>query len=142
MLALYDAQPLRVAALFFAVYVAVTALSLPGAAILTLAAGALFGLVVGHACSSRSPRASARRSPSSRRATCCATAVQAALRQRLADIDEGIERDGAFYLFTLRLVPVFPFFVINLLMGLTRDAGAAPSTGSASSACWPARSST
>ncbi|MCK7473210.1 MAG: VTT domain-containing protein [Rhodopseudomonas palustris] len=51
-------------------------------------------------------------------------------------------RDGAFYLFTLRLVPIFPFFVINLLMGLDADPGAHASTGSASSACWPARSST
>jgi hypothetical protein len=64
--------------------------------------------------------------------------VQKRFGDRLRAINAGIAKDGAFYLFTLRLVPVFPFFVINLLMGLTPHQGA-PSTGSASSACWPAR---
>ena len=68
--------------------------------------------------------------------------VQARFGDRLAEIDEGVAKDGAFYLFTLRLVPLFPFFLINLLMGLTRMKRLAPSTGSASSACSPAPSST
>jgi uncharacterized membrane protein YdjX (TVP38/TMEM64 family) len=60
-------------------------------------------------------------------------------RAGLKAINDGMARDGAFYLFTLRLVPVFPFFLINLVMGLTPIRARGPSTGSASSACWPAR---
>lgn len=110
--------PLLVPALFFVVYVAVTALSLPGAAIMTLAAGALFGLGQGLVLVSFA---------SSIGATLAFLVARFLLRdsvkrrfgRRLATIDKGLERDGAFYLFTLRLIPVFPFFVINLVMGLT-----------------------
>jgi pyruvate/2-oxoglutarate dehydrogenase complex dihydrolipoamide dehydrogenase (E3) component/uncharacterized membrane protein YdjX (TVP38/TMEM64 family) len=117
--ALYAARPLVVAGGFFLAYVAVTALSLPGAAIMTLLAGAIFGLLVGTVLASFA---------SSIGATLAMLVSRYALRDsvkdkfgaRLADIDKGIEREGAFYLFTLRLVPLFPFFVINLLMGLTK----------------------
>ncbi len=103
---------------FFLLYVLVTAVSLPGAAILTLAAGAVFGLVQGTILVSFA---------SSVGATLAFLAARFVLRdslrrrygERLKDFDKGIERDGAFYLFTLRLVPVVPFFLINLLAGLT-----------------------
>jgi uncharacterized membrane protein YdjX (TVP38/TMEM64 family) len=116
--ALYDARPFVVLAAFFLGYVAVTALSIPGAAIMTLAAGALFGLVTGTILVSFA---------SSIGATLAMLASRYVLRDwvtakfgdRLKPVNDGIEKDGAFYLFTLRLVPVFPFFVINLLMGLT-----------------------
>ncbi len=103
---------------FFAFYVLVTALSIPGAAVMTLAAGALFGLVIGTVLVSFA---------STIGATLAFLVARFLLRQPLRDrwgdrlraLDAGIERDGAFYLFTLRLVPLFPFFVINLLAGLT-----------------------
>ena len=103
---------------FFLVYVAVTGLSLPGAAILTLAGGALFGLVEGTVLISFA---------SSIGATLAFLVSRFVLRdslrrkygQRLQAFDAGIERDGAYYLFTLRLVPVVPFFLVNLLAGLT-----------------------
>jgi len=111
--------PFLVALLFFTVYVAITGLSLPGAAIMTLAGGALFGFWQGLLLVSFA---------SSIGATLAFLASRYLLRDwvnerfgaRLKTINDGIERDGAFYLFTLRLVPVIPFFVINLLMGLTR----------------------
>jgi pyruvate/2-oxoglutarate dehydrogenase complex dihydrolipoamide dehydrogenase (E3) component/uncharacterized membrane protein YdjX (TVP38/TMEM64 family) len=116
--ALYQAHPLQVIGGFFAVYVAVTALSLPGAAILTLLGGAIFGLWVGTLVVSFASSIGALLAMLVARYV-LRDAVKAKFGARLADIDRGIERDGAFYLFTLRLVPVFPFFVINLLMGLT-----------------------
>jgi pyruvate/2-oxoglutarate dehydrogenase complex dihydrolipoamide dehydrogenase (E3) component/uncharacterized membrane protein YdjX (TVP38/TMEM64 family) len=113
-----QASPWLAAAIFFAVYVAVTALSLPGAAIMTLAGGAVFGLFWGTLLVSFA---------SSLGATLAFLAarflardwVKARFGPRLAAIDRGVERDGGFYLFTLRLVPAFPFFMINLVMGLT-----------------------
>jgi pyruvate/2-oxoglutarate dehydrogenase complex dihydrolipoamide dehydrogenase (E3) component/uncharacterized membrane protein YdjX (TVP38/TMEM64 family) len=116
--ALYAQQPAVVIGGFFAVYVAVTALSLPGAAVMTLLAGAIFGLVVGVLVVSFA---------SSLGATLAMLVSRYALRDwvkarfagRVADIDKGIAKDGAFYLFTLRLVPAIPFFAVNLLMGLT-----------------------
>ncbi|HUP98306.1 MAG TPA: FAD-dependent oxidoreductase [Usitatibacter sp.] len=116
--AYFAAQPLRTAAVFFAVYVAVTGLSLPGAAILTLVAGAIFGLLWGTVIVSFA---------SSIGATLAFLAsryvlrdwVQAKFGDKLKPINEGVAREGAFYLFALRLVPAFPFFVINLVMGLT-----------------------
>ena len=111
-------HPLQAAAAFFAIYVAVTGLSLPGAAILTLVAGATFGLVWGTVIVSFA---------SSLGATLAFLASRYLLRDwvkgkfgdKLKPIDDGIAREGAFYLFALRLVPAFPFFVINLVMGLT-----------------------
>jgi pyruvate/2-oxoglutarate dehydrogenase complex dihydrolipoamide dehydrogenase (E3) component/uncharacterized membrane protein YdjX (TVP38/TMEM64 family) len=111
-------QPLLAALLFFLIYVAVTGLSLPGAAVMTLAAGAIFGLLWGTVLASFA---------SSIGATLAFLAsrfllrdwVQSRFGQRLRAINEGVGKEGGFYLFTLRLVPVFPFFMINLLMGLT-----------------------
>ena len=116
--ALHAARPLEVAAVFFAVYVAVTALSLPGAAIMTLLAGALFGLWVGTLIVSFASSLGALLAMLSARYV-LRDSVKARFGARLADVDKGIAREGALYLFTLRLVPVFPFFAINLLMGLT-----------------------
>ena len=117
--ALYAARPLVVAGVFFLAYVAVTALSLPGAAILTLLAGAVFGLLVGMVIVSFASSLGATLAMLSARYV-LRDSVKDRFGARLADIDKGIEREGAFYLFTLRLVPVVPFFVINLLMGLTK----------------------
>jgi pyruvate/2-oxoglutarate dehydrogenase complex dihydrolipoamide dehydrogenase (E3) component/uncharacterized membrane protein YdjX (TVP38/TMEM64 family) len=116
--ALYAAHPAQVIGAFFAVYVAVTALSLPGAAIMTLLAGAIFGLWVGTLVVSFASSLGATLAMLVSRYL-LRDSVKSKFGARLADIDRGVERDGAFYLFTLRLVPVFPFFVINLLMGLT-----------------------
>ena len=111
-------SPLHAGLIFAAAYVAVTALSLPGAAIMTLAGGALFGLGWGLLLVSFA---------SSIGATLAFLISRTLLRQwvlnkfgqNLAALNAGIEKEGGFYLFTLRLVPVFPFFVINLVMGLT-----------------------
>lgn len=111
-------HPWLLAGSFFGIYVLVTSLSLPGAAILTLAGGAVFGLVEGTLLVSFA---------STIGATFAMLASRFILRDwvrkrfasRIKSVDEGIQRDGAFYLFSLRLVPVFPFFVINLVMGLT-----------------------
>lgn len=112
------ANPWLAAGGFFAVYVLVTGVSLPGATIMTLAAGALFGLVEGTILVSFA---------SSIGATLAFLASRFVLRdglrrkygERLRTFDKGIARDGAYYLFTLRLVPVVPFFLVNLLAGLT-----------------------
>ncbi|RBW46466.1 pyridine nucleotide-disulfide oxidoreductase [Psychromonas sp. B3M02] len=115
---LREQSPVLVIGGFFLLYVLVTALALPGAAILTLAAGALFGLFEGLVIASFA---------SSIGALCSFLVSRYLLRdslkqrfpERLSAIDEGIKKEGAFYLFTLRLVPIFPFFLINLLMGVT-----------------------
>ena len=112
------AHPGLTAGIFFAVYVAVTGLSLPGAAILTLAGGAIFGLLWGAVIVSFA---------STLGATLAFLVARFALRDwvqsqfgvRLKAINAGIEKEGGFYLFTLRLIPIFPFFVVNLVMGLT-----------------------
>lgn len=113
-----DMDPLLVTGAFFAVYVAVAALSLPGAAILTLAAGALFGLVWGTLLASFASSLGALLAFLASRYL-LRDSIQARFGQRLKAFNEGIAKEGAFYLFTLRLVPAVPFFVINLLMGLT-----------------------
>ncbi|MDB5810664.1 MAG: associated Golgi protein [Betaproteobacteria bacterium] len=112
------AYPLQTAAIFILIYVVLTALSFPGATVMTLVAGAVFGLWWGTLIVSFA---------SSIGATLAFIAARFVLRDsiqrkfgdRLAAINAGIEKEGPFYLFTLRLVPVFPFFVINLAMGLT-----------------------
>lgn len=111
-------SPFMVAGIFFAAYVAVTAFSIPGAAVMTLAAGALFGLVQGLVIVSFASTVGATLAFVGARYL-LRDSVQAKFGNRLKAINEGVEREGAFYLFTLRLVPVFPFFLINLLMGLT-----------------------
>ncbi|WP_218353597.1 FAD-dependent oxidoreductase [Alteromonas lipotrueiana] len=113
-----DQNPVLSISVFFAIYVAVTALSLPGAAILTLAAGALFGLWLGLLLVSFASTIGATLAFLSARFVFRDT-VKKRFGEKLKKIDEGVEKQGAFYLFTLRLVPVFPFFAINLLMGLT-----------------------
>jgi pyruvate/2-oxoglutarate dehydrogenase complex dihydrolipoamide dehydrogenase (E3) component/uncharacterized membrane protein YdjX (TVP38/TMEM64 family) len=117
--ALAAEKPLAVGGAFFAIYVAVCALSLPGAAIMTLAAGAIFGLATGTLIVSFASAIGATLALLASRYI-LRDSVQSKFGARLADIDKGIEREGAFYLFTLRLVPIFPFFIINLLMGLTK----------------------
>lgn len=114
-----DASPALYIVGFFLIYVAVTGLSIPGAAIMTLIAGALFGLVLGTILVSFASTIGATLAFLGSRYV-LRDWVQSKFGERLKAIDEGLARDGAFYLFTLRLIPVFPFFVINLLMGLTR----------------------
>ncbi|HLL60059.1 MAG TPA: FAD-dependent oxidoreductase, partial [Allosphingosinicella sp.] len=115
---LVEEQPLLVIGTFFLVYVAVTALSLPGAAIMTLAAGAVFGLLLGTVIVSFASTIGATLAFLSSRYL-LRDWVKGKFGKRVKAIDEGIERDGAFYLLTLRLIPAFPFFLINLAMGLT-----------------------
>ncbi len=103
---------------FFLVYVAVAALSLPGAAILTLAAGALFGVFEGTLLTSFASSIGATLAFLVSRFL-LRDSLRAKYGQRLRAFDEGIQRDGALYLFSLRLVPAFPFFLVNLLAGLT-----------------------
>lgn len=118
-LAAKNAQPALYIAGFFLIYVAVTGLSIPGAAIMTLIAGALFGLVLGTIIVSFASTIGATLAFLGSRYV-LRDWVQSKFGERLKAIDDGLAKDGAFYLFTLRLIPVFPFFVINLLMGLTR----------------------
>jgi pyruvate/2-oxoglutarate dehydrogenase complex dihydrolipoamide dehydrogenase (E3) component/uncharacterized membrane protein YdjX (TVP38/TMEM64 family) len=113
-----DAHPLAALASYLAVYVATTALSLPGAAVLTLAGGALFGVVVGTVVVSFASTIGATLAFLIARFV-LRDAVRSRFGARLRPIEEGVARDGAFYLFTLRLVPLFPFFLVNLLMALT-----------------------
>lgn len=116
--AFYQESPLRAAGLFVLLYVVLTAISFPGATILTLTAGAIFGLGLGLVLSSFASTIGATLSFLSSRYL-FRDAVQARFGDRLKALNAGIERDGAFYLFSLRLVPIFPFFMINLAMGLT-----------------------
>ena len=104
---------------YMLIYITATALSLPGAVILTLAGGALFGLVTGSIVISFSSTIGA--------TLACIVSryllrdwVQGKFGDKLQKINEGMEKEGGFYLFTLRLVPIFPFFIINLAMGLTK----------------------
>jgi pyruvate/2-oxoglutarate dehydrogenase complex dihydrolipoamide dehydrogenase (E3) component/uncharacterized membrane protein YdjX (TVP38/TMEM64 family) len=111
-------SPLLVAGAFFGIYVLVTALSLPGAAVMTLVGGALFGLLWGTVIISFASSIGALLAFLVSRYLLQDT-VQSRFGERLKTLNAGIEKDGSFYLFTLRLVPIFPFFMINLLMGLT-----------------------
>lgn len=110
---------LAVIAGFFLAYVLVTAASIPGAAIMTLAAGALFGVVWGTVIVSFASTLGATLAFLSSRYVLRDT-IEARFGERLKAINAGLERDGAFYLFSLRMIPVFPFFMVNLVMGLTR----------------------
>jgi pyruvate/2-oxoglutarate dehydrogenase complex dihydrolipoamide dehydrogenase (E3) component/uncharacterized membrane protein YdjX (TVP38/TMEM64 family) len=103
---------------FFAIYVAVTGLSLPGAALMTLVAGAIFGLLWGTLIVSFASTLGATLAFLVSRFL-LRNMVQSRFADRLQAVNRGIAKDGALYLFTLRLVPAFPFFVINLVMGLT-----------------------
>jgi uncharacterized membrane protein YdjX (TVP38/TMEM64 family) len=117
--AIHESRPLLVSALYMGLYVLVTALSLPGATVLTLAGGYLFGFIAGTVLVSFASTLGA--------ALACFFArfllrdwVEGRFGEKLAVVNRGIEREGSFYLFTLRLIPVFPFFMINLVMGLTK----------------------
>jgi pyruvate/2-oxoglutarate dehydrogenase complex dihydrolipoamide dehydrogenase (E3) component/uncharacterized membrane protein YdjX (TVP38/TMEM64 family) len=117
--AFQERNALAVIAGFFIAYVAVTAASLPGAALMTLAAGALFGLVGGTILVSFASTIGATLAFLSSRYVLRDT-VEARFGERLKAINSGLERDGPFYLFTLRMIPYVPFFAVNLVMGLTR----------------------
>jgi len=114
----YATRPLLAAGVFFLLYVAVTGLSLPGATIMTLAAGAIFGVLWGSVIVSFASSVGATLAFLASRYV-LRDSMQARFGDKLKALNAGIEKDGAFYLFTLRLVPAFPFFVINLVMGLT-----------------------
>jgi dihydrolipoamide dehydrogenase len=111
-------HPLLALSVAFLIYVAVTALSLPGATAMTLAIGAVFGFFTGLVLVSFASSVGATLAFGISRFVFQDT-VQRRYGRRLKTINDGIEKDGAFYLFSLRLVPIFPFFLINLLMGLT-----------------------
>jgi uncharacterized membrane protein YdjX (TVP38/TMEM64 family) len=104
---------------YMAIYILVTSLSLPGAAVMTLLGGAIFGLLVGTITVSFASTIGA--------TFACFVSryllrdwVQGKFSDKLKTVNEGVEKEGPFYLFTLRLIPAFPFWMINLVMGLTK----------------------
>lgn len=116
---LYEENRALVISVYIAIYLLVTTLSLPGAVVLGLAAGSLFGLLTGTIIVSFASSIGA--------TLACAVSrfilrdwVQKKFGDRLKTVNEGVEKEGAFYLFTLRLIPVFPFWLINMIMGLTK----------------------
>lgn len=116
---LYAAHRLTVILAYVVVYVLATSLSQPGATVLTLACGALFGLWTGTLTVSVASKLGA--------TLACFFSrfilrdwVQTKFGEKLKTVNEGIDKEGAFYLFTLRLIPIFPFWLINLVMGLTK----------------------
>lgn len=116
--AFYERQPLTTALYYFLLYIVITGLSLPGAAILTLAGGAIFGLLWGTVIVSFASTIGATLAFLFSRYL-FRDAIQGRFADKLTAINRGMAEEGAFYLFTLRLVPIFPFFIINLVMGLT-----------------------
>lgn len=115
----YEQNVVLSVALYIVLYILIAALSLPGAAITTVAGGALFGFVVGVIAVSFASTIGA--------TLACIVSryllrdwVESKFGDRLTTLNQGIKKEGAFYLFTLRLIPIFPFVVINLLMGLTK----------------------
>jgi uncharacterized membrane protein YdjX (TVP38/TMEM64 family) len=114
----YASDPWPAVLAYFLAYVAVTGLSLPGATVLTLFGGAVFGLVWGTLIVSFASTIGATLAFLASRFLLHEW-VQARCGERLRAVNEGVAREGAFYLFALRLVPAFPFFLINLAMGLT-----------------------
>jgi pyruvate/2-oxoglutarate dehydrogenase complex dihydrolipoamide dehydrogenase (E3) component/uncharacterized membrane protein YdjX (TVP38/TMEM64 family) len=113
-----DQAPLVAGGVFFIVYVVIAGFSLPGAAMMTLLAGALFGVVWGTLLSSFASSIGALLAFFASRFV-LRDAVQKRFAEKLKTVNQGIEKDGAFYLFTLRLMPLFPFFLVNILMGLS-----------------------
>jgi uncharacterized membrane protein YdjX (TVP38/TMEM64 family) len=117
--ALYADHRVLVILIYFFIYVVATSLSLPGAVVLTIVGGALFGFLTGTLIVSFASTIGA--------TMACFVArfllrdwVQGKFGDKIVKINEGIEKEGVFYLFTLRLIPVFPFWIINLVMGLTK----------------------
>jgi pyruvate/2-oxoglutarate dehydrogenase complex dihydrolipoamide dehydrogenase (E3) component/uncharacterized membrane protein YdjX (TVP38/TMEM64 family) len=117
--ALYADQPVKISMAYFVIYIAITALSLPGAAIMTLAGGAVFGLLWGTVLVSFASTVGATLAMLVARYI-LRDSIEAKFGRRLTEVNKGVAREGAFYLFTLRLIPAIPFFALNLLMGLTR----------------------
>jgi len=117
--ALYTAHRFLVIAGYMVIYVVTTSLSLPGAAVLTLAGGAVFGLIEGTVIVSFASTIGATLACSVSRFI-LRDWVQGKFGDKLSAINQGIAKEGAFYLFTMRLIPAFPFFMINLVMGLTK----------------------
>ncbi|GAA4651573.1 TVP38/TMEM64 family protein [Kistimonas scapharcae] len=117
-LQLYQDNPLLTMGIFFLTYVAVTGLSLPGAVLMTLIGGAIFGFWVGLLVISFASTIGATLAFLFSRVL-LQESVQKKFGGYLKTVNEGVEKDGAFYLFTLRLIPAIPFFIINLVMGLT-----------------------
>lgn len=115
----YQSHPFNTITVFFLAYVLITALSLPGATIMTLVAGVIFGNLTGLILVSFASTLGATLAFLVSRFL-LRNWIQEKFSAQLQSMNKGIEKDGTFYLFTLRLVPLFPFFVINLLMGLTR----------------------
>jgi uncharacterized membrane protein YdjX (TVP38/TMEM64 family) len=115
---LYAGHRLLVVAAYMAIYILATSLSLPGAAIMTLGGGALFGLLIGTIIVSFASTIGATLACFVSRSV-LRDWVQNKFADKLKTVNDGIEEEGAFYLFTLRLIPVFPFWLINLVMGLT-----------------------
>lgn len=115
----FTQHPFLSVAIFFIIYVFSTALSLPGALILTVTAGALFGFYTGLVLVSFASTTGATLAFLSGRFI-LRDFVQAKFERYLQLINAGVGREGAFYLFSARLIPIFPFFVINLVMGLTK----------------------
>ena len=115
---LYQNDPILTALVFFLIYVVITALSLPGAAVLTLLSGAIFGLVQGLVLASFASTVGATLAFVLSR-TLLRDWVGKKFANHLETINRGVKKDGPFYLATLRLIPAVPFFVINLVMGLT-----------------------
>ncbi len=116
---LYSEHRAGIIAGYMLVYILVTSLSLPGAAVMTIAAGALFGIIVGTIVVSFASTIGA--------TVACFVSrfilrdwIQGKFGDKLKTVNEGVEKEGAFYLFTVRLIPVFPFWLINLVMGLTK----------------------
>lgn len=116
--AYYNANPWQSVLIYFIAYIVITGLSLPGATALTLIGGAIFGLLVGTLIISFASSIGATIAFLVSRFI-LRDSVQNKFGDHLETINQGVEKDGAFYLFALRLVPLFPFFVINLAMGLT-----------------------
>jgi uncharacterized membrane protein YdjX (TVP38/TMEM64 family) len=114
----YELNTAVTLAVYFGIYVAVTALSLPGAAVMSLAGGAVFGLATGLFVISFASTIGATLAFLISRFV-LRDYIQTKFKDKLKAINDGVEREGDFYLFTLRLIPLFPFFVINLVMGLT-----------------------
>ncbi|MGL5109991.1 MAG: TVP38/TMEM64 family protein [Vibrio ordalii] len=106
------------ALIYFSLYIVLTAFSIPGAAVVTLLGAALFGFWTSLLLVSFASTIGATIAFLSSRLL-LREWIQTKFGQKLQTINQGVERDGAFYLFSLRLIPVFPFFLINLLMGLT-----------------------
>jgi uncharacterized membrane protein YdjX (TVP38/TMEM64 family) len=116
---LYGEYPVAVIVLYMGMYILTTSLSLPGAAVLTIAGGAFFGLWVGTFVVSFASSIGA--------TLACFVSrfllrdwIQGRFADRIKKVNEGIEKEGAFYLFTIRLIPVFPFWMVNILFGLTK----------------------